>query len=336
MTSYTSKANAKELRKGKRENPRRRYSFLALRKDGLRRRSESAHAFIKDDEKYWYRCAMECNMEEIKRLLQRDSSLRSKKDMVMGFTALHWAAKKGHREMVEFLASTGMDVNLKTTKALVDLTRALFNFFFFFMCCQPFTMIKRQIKGGYTALHFAVIQGHEEVISILIEDYGADINIRDNSGRKPRHYLREDTSLWIQRMLGKDSKPAVNVSDEDGAIAKSLETIGSLLLPITSLSMDSLSTSLGSGLDKIGSDSDPLTTNDNNNENDNTPIQKGRSSSFVKFCHSFKGITKKDKSTNLEIPDDGTPRYYRTGRAKSAPDIKHVIDWKPRILLLPQ
>ncbi|XP_050433163.1 uncharacterized protein LOC126841019 [Adelges cooleyi] len=38
--------------------------------------------------------------------------------------------------------------------------------------------------------------GHEEVFKILVEIYGADPNMRDWSGRKPRQYLmNKDTSL---------------------------------------------------------------------------------------------------------------------------------------------
>ncbi|XP_050548139.1 uncharacterized protein LOC126909752 [Daktulosphaira vitifoliae] len=38
--------------------------------------------------------------------------------------------------------------------------------------------------------------GHEEVYKILVESYGADPNVRDWSGRKPRQYqTNKDTSL---------------------------------------------------------------------------------------------------------------------------------------------
>ena len=33
---------------------------------------------------------------------------------------------------------------------------------------------------------------------------GADIDLRDNSGRKPKHYVKENTSLWIQSKISED------------------------------------------------------------------------------------------------------------------------------------
>ena len=31
--------------------------------------------------------------------------------------------------------------------------------------------------------------GHQEVFDLLVKAYGADANIRDNSGKKPRQYI---------------------------------------------------------------------------------------------------------------------------------------------------
>ncbi|XP_050521383.1 ankyrin repeat domain-containing protein SOWAHB isoform X2 [Daktulosphaira vitifoliae] len=79
-------------------------------------------------------------------------------------TALHWAAKHGHMDLVKMLAGTyGANVNDKT---------------------------------GHTPCHIAMQFGHEEVYKILVESYGADPNVRDWSGRKPRQYqTNKDTSL---------------------------------------------------------------------------------------------------------------------------------------------
>ena len=44
--------------------------------------------------------------------------------------------------------------------------------------------------GGYTALHIACQQGHQDILDILVEKFEADQNIRDNAGKKPRQYLQ--------------------------------------------------------------------------------------------------------------------------------------------------
>lgn len=33
---------------------------------------------------------------------------------------------------------------------------------------------------------------------------GADVDVRDNSGRKPKHYVKETTSLWIQSKMSEN------------------------------------------------------------------------------------------------------------------------------------
>ncbi|XP_033625498.1 protein fem-1 homolog C-like [Asterias rubens] len=85
-------------------------------------------------------------------------------------TALHWGAKHGKKEMIRLVADRGADVNSRS-------------------------------QGGYTALHIAAIHSKESVMQFLIQDYHADINVRDFSGRKARHYLKEGASSYMQQMM---------------------------------------------------------------------------------------------------------------------------------------
>ncbi|XP_027841396.1 ankyrin repeat domain-containing protein SOWAHD-like [Aphis gossypii] len=56
--------------------------------------------------------------------------------------------------------------------------------------------VNAKTNGGYTPCHLALQFGHEEIYKILVESYGADPNVRDYSGRKPRQYqTNQDTSL---------------------------------------------------------------------------------------------------------------------------------------------
>lgn len=90
--------------------------------------------------------------------------------------------------------------------------------------------------------------------------------------------------------------------------------------------MKALSNSLGTGMDKLDGDKDVLPS----------PRQKpARSGSFVKI---YRNVTAKFKDkkpvstcSKLEIPES-TASYYRTGRARSAPDINHIIGWSPRFV----
>lgn len=79
-----------------------------------------------------------------------------------GFTAFMEAAEHGKVEALRFLFDNGANVNLRreTTEDK-----------------------KRMKKGGATALMSAAEKGHTEVLSILLNDMGAEVNARDNKGR---------------------------------------------------------------------------------------------------------------------------------------------------------
>ena len=78
--------------------------------------------------------AKEGNLEKIQSLIEKDSSLILEKDGA-GRTALHFSANAGHKEVVEYILTKGVDVNLKT-------------------------------KAGTTPLHYAALIGHLEVVKI--------------------------------------------------------------------------------------------------------------------------------------------------------------------------
>lgn len=110
-------------------------------------------------------------------LLLKDHQLAEKKDFMSGFTALHWAAKSGNKEMlvkIMDLSKQGgveLDINAKT-------------------------------YGGYTPLHIAALHHQESTMAMLLAEYGADPSIRDNCGKKAFHYLEGDTSDTLKEMLG--------------------------------------------------------------------------------------------------------------------------------------
>ncbi|XP_073412858.1 ankyrin repeat domain-containing protein SOWAHA [Dendrobates tinctorius] len=109
-------------------------------------------------------------------LIMIDGDLAGKRDFISGFTALHWAAKSGNTEMVKLLfdhcrkSGSNLNVNAKSF-------------------------------GGYTPLHIAAIHQCKDVIIMLTRDYKANVNIRDNSGRKPYHYLKKSSPVQLRFIL---------------------------------------------------------------------------------------------------------------------------------------
>ncbi|KAK1784338.1 hypothetical protein P4O66_019097, partial [Electrophorus voltai] len=95
--------------------------------------------------------------------------------------AAFWTSSWQRRE-TSFLASqyfTGL-LNKETVKWGAR------SFFFHNKVGQGLTLTPKSYDG-YTPLHMAAIHSHESVLSVLVRDYGANCNIRDNSGKKPYH-----------------------------------------------------------------------------------------------------------------------------------------------------
>ncbi|XP_005335825.2 ankyrin repeat domain-containing protein SOWAHA [Ictidomys tridecemlineatus] len=110
-------------------------------------------------------------------LLLRDRGLAAKRDFISGFTALHWAAKSGDREMALQLVEVA-----RRGGAPID--------------------VNARSHGGYTPLHLAALHGHEDAAVLLVVRLGAQVHVRDHSGRRAYQYLRPGSSYAVRRLLG--------------------------------------------------------------------------------------------------------------------------------------
>lgn len=138
-------------------------------------------------------------------LMLADSELADKRDFISGFTALHWAAKSGNTEMV---------------KLLFDLSR------------KGGVNINVNVRsfGGYTPLHIAAIHERKDVIIMLVKDYSANMNIRDNNGKKPYHYLKKGCAMPLRYIL----KDPATLAMEHAIPLKRNSKVGTSILGTTS------------------------------------------------------------------------------------------------------
>eukprot|EP00794_Sanderia_malayensis_P018837 gene18837-20733_t len=121
-----------------------------------------------EEEKTWMTHASLCDCQQLAAMIDKNPDLPAKRDFIT--TALHWGAKLGKRDMVRLIADAEVDVNART---------------------------------GHTALHLAAMHGHDDIIKMLINDYGADINTRDYAGRKAKDLVKDTVAPDLQRKLGR-------------------------------------------------------------------------------------------------------------------------------------
>lgn len=144
-----------------------------------------------------------------------------------GRTVAHWAAIRGHHEILRLGVNlevgdmsgrtpahyAAKEGNLEVLKAikylsLVRLTRDLGGFHFFSGKLFPSGMgFEARDALGMTPLHWAAEEGHSEVI-MFFEGEGVDLEARDNSGQTPvfRAAIRDIGSLITLKSLGADLK----------------------------------------------------------------------------------------------------------------------------------
>lgn len=174
-------------------------------------------------------------------LLLRDRGLAAKRDFLCGFTALHWAAKSGDREMVLQLVQVA-----RLGGAPVD--------------------VNARSHGGYTALHLAALHGREDVAALLV-GLGAQVHVRDHSGRRAHQYLRRGASYALRRLLGDPGLRGSSEPDGTGggggvhgslAVRRPVQMAATILSSTTSaflgvLADDLMLQDLARGLRKSGS-----------------------------------------------------------------------------------
>lgn len=171
-------------------------------------RASSSTVPLEDSEHKWLVKCAAGHWRHVYGLLLEDSHLAEKRDFMSGFTALHWAAKWGNSNMlvkIIDLAKKGgvqMDINTKT-------------------------------HGGYTPLHIAALHNQEYIMAMLIGEYHADPNIRDNCGKRPHHYLRKEASESVREMLVKlkAPPPPEMVQSEEPDPARGRHSISRLFQP---------------------------------------------------------------------------------------------------------
>ena len=130
-----------------------------------------------------FQAARENRPDMLKKLIEEGEPIDDKDEG--GWTALHWAAMKGHTECVRLLTKEvsihDKDIGGKTAlhwaavNGRTECVRLLANE----------VSIYGQDDEGSTALHYAAELGHTECVRVLLNEESSDIDVRTNRGETP-------------------------------------------------------------------------------------------------------------------------------------------------------
>ncbi|MBD3273629.1 hypothetical protein GF385_04755, partial [Candidatus Dependentiae bacterium] len=120
-------------------------------------------------------------------------------------TPLHFAAEKGHQEIVKILLARGADFSAKdkfkntplyyaAKKGHQDIVKMLLD-----KDANPSSDAENYFK--YTPLHAAAEKGNKEVVEILLVKKGVDLSASDRYGNTPLHLAAENGHQDIVKML---------------------------------------------------------------------------------------------------------------------------------------
>jgi hypothetical protein len=127
-----------------------------------------------------------------------------------GETALHYAAERGHKEVVELLIAKGADIHAGRIEALqyaiehehTEVAIILIN---------KGANVNPKIQSGWTPLHSAALEGYKQVAEILLAK-GAYVNSKNKDGYTPFHYALWHSKTDIARLL---IEKGVDVNEKD-------------------------------------------------------------------------------------------------------------------------
>lgn len=170
-------------------------------------------SICKDRQSVLHRAAWGGSRHIVKKLLQKKAKAILQDQS--GRTALHIAAEKGHKEVVELLLKeAGADIpdnngrtalHIAAEKGYVEVVELLLN--------ESGPDIPD--NNGKTALHIAAEKGYMEVVELLLK--GTNANIRDNNGNTALHIAAEKGYIEVVKLLLKET--GADIPDNNGKTA---------------------------------------------------------------------------------------------------------------------
>jgi len=182
-----------------------------------------------------HKAALKGDLAIVKTFLKKDAQLVNADDM-NNKEPLHWAAEKGHLQVVEFLISKGADVNAKNVEdetplhysagyGYIDVVKLL---------VSKGAAINEKTKQGHTPLSYAAMRNQVDIIKFLITN-GADVTVNSQNSSTLLHHCAWEGSKEMIEMLISKGIPADAKNDfgrtplQNAAMRGNLEAAKALL-----------------------------------------------------------------------------------------------------------
>jgi ankyrin repeat protein len=157
--------------------------------------------------------AEEGSVEVLKRLLERRPTGMSVTAVdCHGFTPIHLAVRRGHTAVVELLLQVpSMDANIGATVNASPPSGLKPWESIHLRLCRPNLFLKAPKElptaGNLTPLHFAAMEGHTEIVDLLLKWPGIHVAPLDSNGRSPLDHSIQKGHLEVVKLLVEKGEP---------------------------------------------------------------------------------------------------------------------------------